>query len=66
MVFDENSNLGLEGGERVLVRVDVVNAGLAPIQQAVVSLSGSPALIAHFPSARLSCADIAARGNEVR
>lgn len=53
MVLDENGNLVLEGGERVRVRVDVVNAGLAPIQQAIVSLSGSPALITHFPSAVL-------------
>ncbi|MEQ1793627.1 MAG: hypothetical protein ABL970_05475 [Nitrospira sp.] len=53
MVLDENGNLVLEGGERVRVRVDVVNAGLAPIQQAIVSLSGSPALLMHFPSARL-------------
>jgi hypothetical protein len=50
MVLDENGNLILEGGERVRVRVDVVNAGLAPIQQAVVSLSGNPALTMHFPS----------------
>ncbi len=53
MVFDENGNLLLEGGESVRVRVDVANAGLAPIQQALVSLSGSPALIAHFPSATI-------------
>ncbi len=53
MVLDENGNLVLEGGERVRVRVDVVNAGLTPIQQAMVSLSGSPALITHFPSAML-------------
>lgn len=53
MVLDENGNLVLEGGERVRVRVDVVNAGLTPIQQAIVSLSGSPALLTHFPSAML-------------
>ena len=53
MVFDENGNLLLEGGESVRVRVDVTNAGPAPIQQAQVSLSGSPALIAQFPSATM-------------
>jgi len=53
MVFDENGNLVLEGGERVRVRVDIVNVGLTAIQQAIVSLSGSPALITHFPSAML-------------
>lgn len=52
-VFDENGNLLLEGGESVRVRVDVANAGLAPIEQALVSLSGSPALIAHFPAATI-------------
>ena len=53
MVLDENGNLVLEGGERVRVRVDIVNVGMAAIQQAIVSLSGSQALIAHFPSAVL-------------
>ena len=53
MVFDENGNLLLEGGENIRVRVDVANAGLAPIQQARVSLSGSPALTTHFSSASI-------------
>ncbi len=53
MVLDENGNLILEGGERVRIRVDIVNAGMAAIQQAIVSLSGNQALIAHFPSAVL-------------
>ena len=43
----------LESGETVRVRVDVANAGLTPVQQATVSLSGSPALLAHFPSATI-------------
>ena len=53
MLLDENGNLILEEGEHIRVRVDVLNAGPAPIQHAVVSLSGSPALIRHFPSAIL-------------
>lgn len=53
MVLDENGNLVLEGGERVRVRVDIVNVGMTAIQQALVSLSGSQALITHFPSAVL-------------
>lgn len=53
MVLDENGNLVLEGGERVRVRVDIVNVGTTAIQQAIVSLSGSQALITHFPSAVL-------------
>lgn len=54
MVLDENGNLLLEGGEHIRVRVDVINAGLAPLQQAIVSLSGSPALIGLFPSTLLT------------
>ncbi|MEK7301388.1 MAG: hypothetical protein AAB072_09820, partial [Nitrospirota bacterium] len=53
MILDENGNLVLEGGERVRVRVDIVNVGMTVIQQAIVSLSGSQALITHFPSAVL-------------
>jgi hypothetical protein len=53
MVLDENGNLVLEGGERVRVRVDIVNVGMTAIQQAIVSLSGSQALITHFSSAVL-------------
>lgn len=53
MILDENGNLVLEGGERVRVRVDIVNVGMTAIQQAIVSLSGSQALITHFPSSVL-------------
>lgn len=54
MVLDENSNLILEGGERVRVRVDVVNTGGAPIQQAAASLTGSPAVLGQFPTTTLT------------
>lgn len=54
MVLDENGNLVLEGGERIRVRVDVVNVSLAPIRQAIAHLSGSPSLIMHFSPAMLS------------
>jgi hypothetical protein len=54
MVLDENSNLILEGGERVRVRVDVVNTGSAPVQNASASLSGTPSVLGQFPTASLS------------
>ena len=54
MVLDENSNLILEGGERVRVRVDVINTGVNPIQKASASLTGSPAIVGQFPATTLS------------
>lgn len=54
MVLDENSNLILEGGERVRVRVDVVNTGANPVQNASASLTGTPSVVSQFPSATLS------------
>lgn len=54
MVLDENSNLILEGGERVRVRVDVVNTGAQAIQQASATLTGTPSVVGQFPSATLS------------
>jgi hypothetical protein len=54
MVLDENSNLILEGGERVRVRVDVVNTGANPIQNASASLLGTPSIIGQFPATTLS------------
>ncbi|MGQ0694519.1 MAG: hypothetical protein ACT4OL_02960, partial [Nitrospiraceae bacterium] len=54
MVLDENSNLILEGGERVRVRVDVVNTGADPILNASASLSGTPSIIGQFPATTLS------------
>ncbi|ALA60076.1 conserved exported protein of unknown function [Nitrospira moscoviensis] len=54
MVLDENSNLILEGGERVRVRVDVVNTGATAIQNASASLTGTQSVVGQFPSATLS------------
>ena len=54
MVLDENSNLTLEGGERFRVRVDVMNTGIAPIEQALVSLSGQHMLLSLFSATTLS------------
>jgi hypothetical protein len=54
MVLDENGNLILEGGERVRVRVDIVNTGAAPIQKASAALTGTPFVLGQFPSTTLS------------
>ena len=52
-VLDENSNSILEGGERVKVRVDLVNAGRVPARDVAVTLTGSPALLGQFPATTL-------------
>ena len=54
MVLDENSNLILEGGERVRVRVDVVNTGVDPVLHASASLTGTPSVVGQFPATTLS------------
>lgn len=54
MVLDENSNLVLEGDERVRVRVDIVNTGISPIQKASAALTGTPFVVDQFPSTTLS------------
>jgi hypothetical protein len=52
-LLDENNNGVLEAGERIKVRVDVVNAGTTPMQGVTVRVTGSEALVAQFPSATL-------------
>ncbi|MGH7164736.1 MAG: hypothetical protein ACREIS_04335, partial [Nitrospiraceae bacterium] len=52
-LLDENGNLILEGGERVRVRVDLVNTGAAPVQSVSISLAGTPALLTQFPATAL-------------
>ena len=52
--MDENANLVLEGGERVRVRVDVVNTGSTPVQNASATLTGTPAIVSQFPATTLS------------
>ena len=54
LLLDENGNLFLESGERILVRVDVVNTGSIPIQNASASLTGTPSVIEQFPSTTLT------------
>lgn len=52
-VLDENSNSILEGGERVKVRVDLVNAGRVPARDVAVTLTGTPVLLGQFPATTL-------------
>lgn len=53
MLLDENSNLVLEGGEHVRVRVDVVNTGPSPVVAASASLTGTPSVLEQFPATTL-------------
>jgi hypothetical protein len=48
-VLDENGNLVLEGGERLKVHLDIVNGGTQTLQNVSASMTGSEALLAHFP-----------------
>ncbi|HEX5646630.1 MAG TPA: hypothetical protein VFX56_06645, partial [Nitrospira sp.] len=54
LLLDENGNLFLESGEQIRVRVDVVNTGSSPIQNASASLTGTPSLIGQFPATTLT------------
>jgi hypothetical protein len=61
-LLDENSNMVLESGERLRVRVDIANAGPQALQNVAVELTGSPTLIAQFPATKLSVGGIEAGG----
>lgn len=54
LLLDENGNLFLESGERIRVRVDVVNTGSSPIPNASASLTGTPSVIEQFLSTTLT------------
>jgi hypothetical protein len=54
LLLDENGNLFLESGERILVRVDIVNTGSILIQNASASLTGTPSVIGQFPARTLT------------
>jgi hypothetical protein len=54
LLLDENSNLILESGEHVRVRVDIVNTGQTPIHNASASLTGTPSVIGQFPATTLT------------
>ncbi len=53
MLLDENSDLIFEGGEHIRIRVDVVNTGTTPIENAWASLTGTSAVIDQFPTTGL-------------
>lgn len=63
-LLDENSNLILEGGERIRVRVDVVNTGPQPVQDIAVQLDGPPTLLTQFPATKFSIASIEPGGSK--
>jgi hypothetical protein len=63
-LLDENGNLILEGGERIRVRVDVVNSGSQAVQDITVHLTGPPTLITQFPATKLSTGAIEAGGSK--
>ncbi|MBS0152778.1 MAG: hypothetical protein JSR31_17765 [Nitrospira sp.] len=50
LLLDENSDLLLEGGEHVRIRVDVVNTGSTLIETASASLTGTRLALEHFPT----------------
>ena len=53
-VLDENSNLVFEGGERIRVRIDLVNGGEQELQGVTAALTGTASLLAQFPSSSLA------------
>ncbi|HET8720647.1 MAG TPA: caspase family protein [Nitrospira sp.] len=53
-VLDDNGNLVFEGGERIRVRVDVVNTGSQELHNVTATLSGAPLVLAQFPASTLS------------
>ena len=63
-VLDENGNLLIESGERIRVRVDVVNTGAQTIQDSIVRLTGPQTLLAQFPATTLATGAIPATGSK--
>jgi hypothetical protein len=53
-VLDENSNLVFEGGERIRVRIDLVNGGEQELQGITAALQGTTSLLAQFPATTLA------------
>ena len=52
-VLDENGNLIFEGGERIRVRIDLVNGGEQELQGVTAALTGTASVIAQFPTTTL-------------
>src|SRR6185295_3896498 len=53
-VLDENSNLVFEGGERIRVRIDLMNGGERDLQSVSAALTGTASLLAQFPTTTLA------------
>jgi len=53
-VLDENSNLILEGGEHIRVRIDLMNGGERDLQSVTATLTGTASLLAQFPTTTLA------------
>ncbi len=63
-LLDENGNLILESGERMRVRVDIVNTGSQPAQDITVRLTGPQLLLSQFPATTLATGPIAPGGSK--
>ncbi|TKB73009.1 MAG: hypothetical protein E8D46_11085 [Nitrospira sp.] len=53
-LLDENSNLVFEGGERIRVRIDLMNGGDQDLQAVTATLTGTALLLTQFPSTSLA------------
>lgn len=53
-LLDENGNLVFEGGERIRVRIDLVNGGEQELQGVTAALTGTASLLAQFPATTLT------------
>ena len=53
-VLDENGNLVFEGGERIRVRIDLVNGGELELQGVTAALTGTASILAQFPTTTLA------------
>jgi hypothetical protein len=58
-LLDDNGNSVLESGERVKLRVDLVNAGVAVARDVAVTLTGTPDLVTQFPATTLPVGTLA-------
>lgn len=63
-LLDENGNLILESGERMRVRVDIVNTGSQTAQDITVRLTGPQLLLSQFPATTLATGPIAPGGSK--
>ena len=53
-VLDENSNLVFEGGERIRVRIDLMNGGEQDLQSVTAALTGTASLLTQFPTTMMA------------